>query len=190
MELTDLKARDGSTISIHECEERDILEARDPRGVLMFRYDTETGQGTVHMPGFDVRLREGQVELACKQDLRISSAGSVEIEGGGSRLGLASQGTHLEAPRFELSSDEVLLQGKRAEVCVEEARLSASRVEYILGRVWRFAREVYESVEGLLHVRAGRARTDVSGGYRIQAKRARIRTEEDVTLEGETINLG
>ncbi|MBI2901641.1 MAG: DUF3540 domain-containing protein [Planctomycetes bacterium] len=58
------------------------------------------------------------------------------------------------------------------------------------GRVFEFATDAYCRVEKLLHVTAGRVRTQVEGAWLVQSDTARVQAEGDVKLQGETILLG
>jgi len=69
----ELRAEDGSAVSIRPAPEGEILETRDSRGRLLFEYEPATGRGIVHCAG-DLRFQsEGTVEFAAKRGIRIET---------------------------------------------------------------------------------------------------------------------
>ena len=52
------------------------------------------------------------------------------------------------------------------------------------------AKSVYQTVEGLVQVRAGRQRTIVEETSQVRAQRVLIGADEDVKVQGDKIHLG
>lgn len=191
-----LLAPDGTAARL----EGDRLEVRDHDGRLLFEYDASQRRAVIHLPGADLELRsaKGRFELASRSDLRISSAGVVEIEGAkGSRLGGPDAAVDVKPGRVEVSAPvleskvaEVRHEGERVEAKATEAQFSWGKAEEIVGRLFTFARDKYERIESLLHTRAGRIRIESQSAYLLQAERANLRAKGDVRIDGETINLG
>jgi len=182
----ELAAADGSAVSIRPGSGGETLETRDRDGQLLFEYQPATGRATVRLPGLGLEFRsvDGRTELVCDRNLTIRSEGTVEIVGergstlacGPSSVRVGQEGLELEAPV--------------ARVRAGEAKIACGKVEQSLGRVITWAKQVYERVEDLLHVRAGRIRTEAENGHLVQASQARVQAEGDVHVQGRSINLG
>lgn len=182
----ELSAADGSAVSVRPGSAGETLETRDRSGQLLFEYQPATGRAVVHLPGLGLEFRsvDGRLELVCDRPLTIRSEASVEIQGdrgaslscGPSAVRVDPEGLALEAPL--------------ARVRADEAKIACGKVEQSLGRVITWAKQVYQRVEELLHLRAGRIRTEAEHGHLIQAAQARVQAEGDVHVQGRTINLG
>jgi len=190
IEKAELRARDGSALAIQENELGELLSVSDPAGRILFEYDTSTGRGTVHIEGLAIRSSARRVELACDRELAISSPEIVALRAGKSALNLSPRKAELSSPRLESRIGEMDYRGERVAAKVEEAEVTASRMEIVAGRVLRWARTLYERVEGLFHSRAGRVRQESEEAYLIRAERARIDCQEEVKVQGKTIHLG
>jgi hypothetical protein len=182
----ELAAADGSAVSIRPGSTGETLETRDRSGQLLFEYQPATGRAIVHLPGLGLEFRsvDGRLELVCDRPLTIRSEGTVEIQG--------ERGTNLSCgpSSLRVGPEALELDAPVARVRVDEARVACGKVEQSLGRVITWAKQVYERVEELLHVRAGRIRTEAEQGHLIQASQARVQAEGDVHVQGRTINLG
>ena len=117
---------------------------------------------------FEYDPSSGRAVVHCAGDLRLHSQGTVEIEG--------ERGIRIETPSFEVRADE--------------ARLTWGKLEEVVGRLFRFARDAYVRVESLLHTRAGRIRTEAERSHLLQAENVNVQAREDVRVQGRSINLG
>lgn len=117
---------------------------------------------------FEYDPATGRAVVHCAGDLRLHSEGVVEIRG--------DRAVRIETPSFEARADE--------------ARLSWGKLEEVVGRLFRFARNAYLRVESLLHTRAGRIRTEAESSYLQQAETVIVQAREDVRVQGRSINLG
>lgn len=177
----ELRATDGSRVAIRKGE---ILETRDSRGRLLFEYDSATGHGVLYFPGMALRIgaQDGKVEVASTRGLRLRSAEELEIVG--------ERGVRIESPELLARVGATKFEGDRIEATATEARFSYGKLEQVVGRFFQFARDMYQRVESLLHIRAGRVRTEAGSSYHVQAERVRVQAKEDVQVQGNEINLG
>ena len=183
---TELTAADGSSVVLRPASQGDILETRDPRGRILFEYDSSSGRAVVHFPGseFEIQSSDGRVELVCKTGLTIRSGGTVRIESEREvRMVSGASG-------FAVDPERVSLEAPAADARVGEARVACGKLEQSFGRVIGWAKVVYQRIEDLMHVRAGRIRTEADKGHLVQAERARVQADGDVHIQGRTINLG
>lgn len=97
----------------------------------------------------------------------------------------------LAAPgRLSLRASEVETAADRVETTASEVVTKAGRVEVEAGRVVERAGDVYQHVEGLAELQAGRARTLVEGAYQLAAKRTTVQSDEDTMIDGKRVLLG
>ena len=178
--MDELRTMDGTTAGIRGSS----LEVRDPRGRVLFEYDTTTGRAFFHLPDatLDVRSVGGKIEIGSEQGLRIRSAESVEILGGRSRLEIGDT-VKIEAPRLEARLE-------RIDASATEVRTVWGRLEQTVGRLFQWTKNLYLRVEELAHTRAGRVRTESAGAYHVQAESARVQVRDEVKIEGRQIHLG
>ncbi|GEM_PF-6197161 len=167
---TELRSRDGSSVAIRE----DVLETRDSRGRLVFQYDPRTGRGVVHFPG--------GVEISSSKSLRLSSAEMVEIAAG--------RGIVIDSRCVRARVGEADFEGGRVAARAGEAKFVWGKLDQSVGRLVQTVRNLYQRIEALWHVRAGRVRTESQGSYLLQAEDARVQAKGDVRIQGESINLG
>jgi hypothetical protein len=182
----EIVAADGSSVRLRTGAVGEILETKDARGRVLFEYDAGTGRAVVRFPGtgLEIQAVDGRVELVCENGLTIRSGGKVEIASP-SGVTLAS-----EQSTLSLDPERIAAGAVAADVRVGDAKLACGKLEQSLGRVISWSKAVYQRVEELLHVRAGRMRTEAEGQHLVQADRARIHAEGDVHVQGRSINLG
>jgi hypothetical protein len=170
-ERAELGSKDGSAVAIRPGTEGEILETGDRRGRLVFEYEPGAGRAVLHLgPGVRLEARGGRAELVCERGLSIRSGGALELEG--------AAGVRVNSP------------GGPLEVRAGEAKVSVGKLDAAIGRVVGWAKEVYQRVEGLWHLRSGRTRVQASGDFLVQSDRARVQASGDVHLQGRTVNLG
>ena len=96
-----------------------------------------------------------------------------------------------------MDSSEIGIDAERGEFNVEEAKYTGKRLlskvdrlESIAGSVIAKARNIYQTVEELSQVRAGRMRTMVARTFHFKSKKAFVKAEEDYKIKAEKIHLG
>ncbi len=177
-----------------------VVEVRDVSGRTVFEFDPATGKAVIHLPGaaLHIGVVDGFLDIACDRDIRIRSRGTVEIAGkegvrlagGDGKFALDRSGAALEAPSVKAQVGEAEVDAVQISAKAKEARVECGKLEQVVGRWFQFGEEVYQRVEGFLHTRAGRIRTESAGVYLVQADRARLLAREEVQIQGESIRLG
>jgi hypothetical protein len=83
-----------------------------------------------------------------------------------------------------------LLAGKGFQLKSPEVKITAGKLELVARRVLERFENAARWVKQTLQLRAGRVRTDVEKEYQVRAGRIIERAREDVTIDGNKINLG
>jgi hypothetical protein len=125
----------------------------------------------------EIRERNGAIEMRAECDIRIRSGGRVEIRG--------DQGVTMSTGETHLALDPRSVRAR-----AEEATFTWGKLHQVVGRLFDWAGSVYRRVDGVLHTRAGRVRTQAQKGYLLQAREARIHARKDVRVQGRQIHLG
>jgi len=155
--------------------------------------DPVSGKVLLHFPGADLEIGvvDGKLEISSTCGIRIRSDRGVEIAGSDdSRLELDRKGVVLASPALDMRVRETDFVGERITARSERVKVVWGKLEQVVGHFVGFAKEVYQRIEGLVHTRAGRIRTEAGRAYLLQADRARIQATGDVRVQGRTINLG
>lgn len=159
------------------------MSARASKERKIARVETKSG-ASAEVSGELVVLRDRRGAVVVVFD---AERGSAEVFAPSGDLTLAAPsgkvvlraGTAVEvhaAERTELRSSEVVIAAGKLDI----------RAQRIVER----AEEVYREIEGLLQVRAGRVRSIVRDAYHLLAKRTRIVSEEDTSVDGKRVLLG
>lgn len=172
--MQELRAQDGASALLRD--DGEILELRDPQGRLIIEYDTRESRAIFYFPEAQLRVRsaDGKVEFSSDQGMKFATKGALE----------------LEAKRLDARIGETDFRGERIVARATEVRVAWGKLEQVVGRLFTFAKNVYERVEGLLHSRAGRVRAESKGSYLVQAERVTVAAQDDVKLQGKVINVG
>ncbi|HHJ17840.1 MAG TPA: DUF3540 domain-containing protein [Gammaproteobacteria bacterium] len=181
-----------------------ILAVHNKRGELIFEYDPDSDRSRVIMasggldvaaPQGDIRFSAGgriQLESRCVEMLAGGTAGTQEsrLSLGQFRTELHSASLDIKSARSRLELDEVDYVGKQLSSRVSRGKLHWGRLETLVDTLIQKARTSFTSVEELSQTRAGRMRMLVAGAFRLKAQRAKLKTDKNVDIDGERINLG
>lgn len=206
-----LIASDGSRAELAGPHGEERLAVRDARGALLFEYEPSSGRASVYVPAGDLRLcAGGDIELvaggailaASAHGVAVSSSGPVSLESksaegpragmrlAAGELALAGEALSVGAERARFRLRDTTVEGVRAAAVFGEARLAVEKLETVAGRVIARAKHVFERVEELHELRAGRFRAIVKKTLDLKAEAATLRAERDVRIDGDKINLG
>jgi hypothetical protein len=179
---------------------------------LLFEYDEEKRKALINLESGDLEFvsRHGNIafragrEIALQgQSVRITSPSAVRL-GITDALGKIRSALALRPDRVELNSAEINVEAARGEVKVEEAtyagrnlssrigcvKLVADRFEAMVQTVVEKAKNVYQTVEQLHQLKAGRMRALVASTYFFRSRKALVNSEEDYKIKAEKIHLG
>lgn len=183
------------------------LEVRSGGGELVFRFDPASGRVRVVATAGAVEVvsRGGDLSLQSAATLhlrarRLELEGSEAIalrSGAGSRLQLDPAHLRLGARQIEMVADkaclevrETTLRGELVHGAVREARWVLERLEVAADTVFQRSRQVFQKVEELAQITAGRMRTLVRGSHLTRAQKTTWHAREDVKINGKKIHLG
>jgi uncharacterized protein DUF3540 len=177
---------------------RGTVEARDREDRLLMRFDPESRQATICLAGAELLLRvvDGVIEISSTAGIRIKSSvgvdlvGEVESSASGNRLAVTPHGVQLEASVLTATVTRTEFVGDTVTAAAKAVKVTWEKCERIVGRAFDYARHAYQRVDVLLHIRAGRIRTESKGLHLMQAEGVRIQAEADLRVQAASINLG
>ncbi|MHB9028776.1 MAG: DUF3540 domain-containing protein [Candidatus Latescibacterota bacterium] len=166
-------------------------------GRCIFEYDPYTEKSRVDAPAGDLELQtgDGDIVLNSSKSIRlVSSGGSGE---GISALTLDSAGISLTGPGIGVATKkgdiyigEARYAGKVFSGRIDTVRLVMDRLESVTGTAVQKMKNLYQTVEELAQVQAGRMRTLVAATWHMKSKKMFLKAEDDVKIKGEKIYLG
>jgi hypothetical protein len=200
-------ARSGASAELAERDGAELVLVRDARGRVLFEYDAESGRGSLSMPEGDLSLcaPAGAIELVAATAIRCVSAGEVSLRSStgasiaageallrADRRGVTIAGERLAlgARRGEVEVDEMRYAGRELAATVPLVRLGMQLFESAAERVVTRVGDLFQHVEGLQQLRAGRLRALVRDTVLLKGRDVSVRAEQDASIDGERINLG
>ncbi len=188
------------------------LKVFSPKRELLFEYDEKNGRARVNMEAGDIEFvtQNGNITFATNKEIMfhgrsIGMTGAKGIcLGVMDTLGKLRSALTLQAGTAKVSSPEVGIEARRGVFQVEDmrytgqkllskiglAKLKIDRLESAAATVIARAKNVYQTVEQLSQVRAGRMRTMVARTFHFKSKKAFVKAEEDYKIKAEKIHLG
>jgi len=166
-------------------------------GRLILEYDPKTEKCSVEAPSGDLEFRagSGDIVLDSPKSIRLVSSGCRGESP--SALILDSEGISLSGPRVgiaakkgEVRIDETHYAGKIFSGSIGTVRLVMDRLESTAGTAVQKVKNLYQTVEELAQVQAGRMRTLIAATWHMKSNKMFLKAEEDVKVKGEKIYLG
>ncbi len=190
----------GPCALLRQQDGREWLEVRDAEDRVLFELDTRTGRAVVRAPSGNLSLEApgGDIELVAGGAVRCRGE-RVELrttdDGAALRLGrelaeLTAKQLTLGAERASVLVTETKLVGARFAATLHDAKVTAHRIETVADRLLERARAVFRRTDELHQLEAGRTRTVVREGHVVKAGHAILQAAEEVTIDGQRINLG
>ena len=202
-----LRTRDGACAALIEKDGAEVVAVQDRHGRLIFEYDPQSGRGSLIMPEGDLALHaaRGGIDLVAAEGIRCVSGGDLvfrsrsgaSIGVGGSVIGADERGVALrgenlrvDAEQANLSMNRARYRGEQLDAQVSWVRLTMDKLESAAERVVARATNVFQRVQGLHQLKAGRLRTLVRDTISCKGRDVTVKAQEDVCVDGERINLG
>jgi hypothetical protein len=208
-----LVATSGASTAVTDRDGVEQIEVRDAQQRLVFCFDPVTGKGIVSAPAGDLTLHapQGNIDLVAGRSIRCRSEEQICLEAGpadpappcdvtGTRrsslvLGpalatLRSGALRLLGQHAEVAIDETSYRGQRLAASLEEAKLVVTRLETVANRLLERAKSVFRTVEDLHQLRAGRMRTIAEQSYYLRGGHASLEADDDMKIDGKSIQLG
>ena len=176
-----------------------VLLATSPDGVE-FEYDPKAHRGVLRCGPSLLRMRvsEHGLEFECGGVVSIRSANAIALEGrqgvsiacGQQMLALDPVGLRVAAKTLDLQADSVSLAARAVTANATVGRLTWNKLEQVTDRALFYARDYYQRIGRLLHIRADRIRSETSGEQFIKGDAVRVSANNEVRINGEKIHLG
>jgi hypothetical protein len=149
---------------------------------LLFEYDEVAGTARVNMPSGDLEFvaEKGNISFQSGRDICFSSR----------HMDLDSDEISMTAHKGDLRIDEALYTGKKLLGNIRHAKLIAERLETVAQTMIEKAQNLFQSVDELCQLKAGRMRTLVKKTFHFKSNKAFVKAEEDYKIRAEKIHLG
>jgi hypothetical protein len=185
--------------------EEQTLRVFSPKQELLFEYDEKNGRARVNMEAGDIEFvtKNGSITFASSREILFHgrSIGLTSTRGVClgvmDALGKLRSAFTLQAGTAKVNSPEVGIEAQRGVFQVEDMRYTGQkllskidRLETAASTVIARAKNVFQTVEQLSQVKAGRMRTLVDKTFHFKSKRAYLKSEEDYKIKAEKIHLG
>lgn len=152
-------------------------------GGLVFEYDAQTGRYRLHVPHGDLEVTTctGDILFNAAKNIRFAAPESVTFD---------SNGIGMNARNGTFRIEKTAFSGTELSARVRTAKLMMERMESIAETVIGKAKNIYQTVEGLMQTRTGRMRTLIGTSWHCKSKKAFLKSEDDFKIKGEKIYLG
>lgn len=174
-----VRASGGACAELSGEAGQESIAVRDARGALLFEYRPAEERCVVHAP-HALQLHAENVELVAEQALKLR-ARRVEVDG---------EHLRTRAARAEVELGDGKLVAKTLSTTAERVRQLAGVLDVRVTRLIERAHDVYREAEGLSQTRAGRLKLFARGTLHAFGKRALLKAEQDLKLDGDKIHLG
>jgi hypothetical protein len=144
-----------------------------------------------------LRMNGSLLEISADCDIAIHSASALHLSGAdGVRIACGESAVDLTPSAVAIVSDKMTARARMAEcegreirLNTELLRISCAKFERIASRVLEYARESYQRIDNLLHIRAGRIRSESESNHSLHGATVRVDAKGDVRIMGEKIHL-
>ena len=202
----------GVYASVSNNEDKKSLQVFSGSDELLFEFEPDTDRIRLYMdtPNLEVQNRTGDLCFNTAGRMHMK-ARSIELDGRHHiQMGVTqSTGTKrsqisLERNRVKLESEEACIHAGRgdfrfAEMCytgkrfignVVHASFVMRRMESTVRTLVSRARNVYQKVDELAQLKAGRVKALVQGSYHMKAENTIMKAEKDYKVNADQIHLG
>lgn len=206
-----LMLQDGTSASVAQGPEGEVLSVRDSAGRLVFEHHTAAHRSVVHAQGnLELRADEGGILLSARDAVRVHSEREVRLESNhsvklgttpvgerpASTLSMDARGTRLDTSHLETHAstaraevDEASLSARALSTTCHTVRHAVDVLEVKAGRILESAENVYREVKDLAQTRAGRMRLVAEASFHLFGRRTLFKAKEDLKLKADKIHL-
>jgi hypothetical protein len=187
----------GVKAEIAGTPDAEVLRIVSGEGGLLFEYDSATGKSRVNAPSGDLEFHseKGGIVFTSAKSIRMNTSGdagdcraAITLNAG--RMDLTSAEIGISTGKGDFQIHETRYAGDAFSGNVDTVRLVMNRFESAAATVMQKAKNIYQTVEELAQVHAGRMRTLVDATWHMKSRRTFLKAEEDVKIKGEKIYLG
>lgn len=188
------------------------LEVYDAEGRLVLRYEPSSARVTLGFSLTTLTVDEKTGDTALRSAGKLTLTGTdVEVLGQrsavlgvrtalghvGASVAVGAQRIAVLAKRFDLRAERENTDVKHSNTTAESVTVTAQHLrhqatkhETVAGTIMTKAKEAWAYIEGESRVEANRATWKVAQTLWFRSKRAFLKTDKDVNIDGEKINLG
>lgn len=183
-----------------------------PEHDLVLQYNPRTRQTRIHADcgGLEVLAADSDILFRAGGQIRME-ANSVAIEacrevdikvddparGTMSKLCLRSSNADLTAPEVDITADKCKLAADQTDMKgtsltgeLEHIKVKSNRAEFTTGTLVSRCKNVYENVEELCQLCAGRLRMMIQSTWHTRSQNTYLNTREDFKVKADQIHLG
>ncbi|MGD9157944.1 MAG: DUF3540 domain-containing protein [Desulfobacteraceae bacterium] len=195
----------GAHAEVEGSTDEQTLMVFSPKKELLFQYDEKSGHARVNMEAGDIEFvtEKGSITFAASKDIMFHgrSIGMTGIKGvclgvmdslGKLRntLTLRDRGMTIDSPELEIESERGEFNIGDTKYIGKSLKSKIDRLENIANTVITKAKNIYQTVDELSQMKAGRVRTFVAKTFHFKSKKAYVKAEEDYKINADKIHLG
>lgn len=206
-----LNAADGTVVSIITEEGREKITVHSDKGHIIFEYQPETRKCHLYVPEGDLHFNApaGSVSISSGRDIKLKCPGNIVIEGqenvklhagkpsranaalllGQQQVKVSGSKVGVHAEQGDFAIVKARMRSRRLSAKVDRARVTLDNLEILAETMHQKSKNVYQSVENLLQINAGRMRTFVRGLFHLKGERTYLKANKDMKLKGDKIHL-
>jgi hypothetical protein len=188
------------------------LEVYDGQGRLVLRYEPDKGRVNLGFSSITLTVNSTTGDTALESEGKLTLSGEeVEVLGrrsavlgvrsalgqmgatvaaGAHRLVVLAKGIDVRAEREHRDVKQSVTNAQSVTVNTQHLRQHAAKLEMLAGTMLTRAKEAFAYVEGESRVEASRATWKVAQTLWFRSKRTFLKSDEDVNIDGEKVNLG
>ncbi|MGE5811869.1 MAG: DUF3540 domain-containing protein [Ignavibacteria bacterium] len=208
-----IKARDGTFVTLDKTQNAEKIQVFSKQNELIFEYDSCSGKSRINIHSGDLEFvtGKGDISFISEGNIRFKGKQSIELESSnGIKMTVRSfidkmQSTiSLDRIKIKLGSSNLKIASKRADIYIKDSkyigsnfsatlkqiRFIAGKIESITNDIICKTKNVYNTADELIQIKAGRIRTLVKSALHIKSKNAYLKSEEDFKINAEKIHLG
>jgi len=207
-----LTTADGTYALIMKSNSEEKILINSKNGETIFEYDPAAAKSRINLQPGDIEftangnisfISEGNINFISKQFIEMESRHGIRIflkDVIGkilSSVSLNHRKIKMSSPDFDIISQKAMIHiedikyiGNNFSAVIKKVKLVAGKVESITNEIISRAKNVYNDVDELIQLKAGRVRTLVKSTLHIRSKNSYLRSEEDFKVNAEKIHLG
>jgi hypothetical protein len=208
-----IKAGDGTSVTLDKTQNAEKIRVFSKQNELIFEYDSSSGKSRINIHSGDLEFvtGKGNISFISEGNIRFKGKQSIELESSnGIKMTVRSfidkmQSTiSLDRIKIKLGSSNLKIASKRADIYIKNSKYIGSnfsatlkQIKFIAGKMESITNDiisktknVYNTADELIQIKAGRIRTLVKSALHIKSKNAYLKSEEDFKINAEKIHLG